>query len=129
MTASSFNSVSIDPALVLWSIDKGALTLEAFRNATHFAVNVLNENQVDLSNNFAVRGGDKFSGITYSDDPKGCPLLPDCAAQFECKTWNIYEGGDHYIIVGEVLDFRSIEEAAPLVFAGGNYAVTAKHPG
>jgi len=128
VTASSFNSVSISPALVLWSVDKGAFSASIMENAEHFAVNVLSKSQVDMSNRFAGRGEDKFAGVDYTDCPNGSPLFRGCAAQFECKTWNIYEGGDHLIIVGEVLDYRHDESEAPLVFACGSYAVPMQHP-
>lgn len=128
VTASSFNSVSISPALVLWSVDKGAFSASIMENASHFAVNILSKSQIDMSNRFAGRGEDKFAGIDYSECPNGSPLFKDCSAQFECKTWNVYEGGDHLIIVGEVLDYRHDEAQPPLVFACGSYAVSMQHP-
>lgn len=128
ITASSFNSVSIDPALILWSVDKGTYSASIFKEAEYFAVNVLSKAQMNLSNHFASRDEDKFSGIDYTECPNGSPLFNDCAAQFECKKWNVYEGGDHFIIIGEVIDYRYTLGAEPLVFAGGNYAVSALHP-
>lgn len=128
VTASSFNSVSLDPTLVLWSIDKGAHSLEAFRKAEHFAVNVLASDQVSTSNNFASRGEDKFANAQYSSGLGNAPILDHYAAQFECKTWEIYEGGDHLIIVGEVIKYRHKDDTAPLVFARGSYAVSSQHP-
>lgn len=128
VTASSFNSVSMDPPLILWSIDKGAYSLSTFKEAEHFAVNVLSRDQVDVSNRFASRGEDKFSGIEFNDGIGGSPILDDYAAQFECKTWAVYEGGDHIILVGEVLDYRYKDMNEPLVFARGSYAVSASHP-
>ena len=128
VTASSFNSVSIDPALVLWSIDKGAHSLNAFENAEYFAVNVLSRDQVGTSNNFASRGEDKFANAAYSLGLGGLPVLDDYAAQFECKTWEVYDGGDHLILVGEVQDYRYKNAAEPLVFARGSYAVSSTHP-
>jgi flavin reductase (DIM6/NTAB) family NADH-FMN oxidoreductase RutF len=128
VTASSFNSVSIDPPLVLWSIDKGAFSLDAFTQGEHFAVNVLRNDQVDMSNRFARRGEDKFAGLKVRTGEQGCPLLPDVAAAFECRTWNVYEGGDHLIIVGEVLDYSYGDNASSLVFHDGRYAVPEVHP-
>lgn len=128
VTASSFNSVSMDPTLVLWSIDKGAHSLTAFEKSEHFAVNVLGRDQVATSNNFASRGEDKFANAAYSAGLGGAPVLNDYAAQFECKTWAVYEGGDHLILVGEVLDYRYNDGVEPLVFARGSYAVSAQHP-
>ncbi|MBE9397816.1 flavin reductase [Pontibacterium sp. N1Y112] len=128
VTASSFNSVSIDPPLILWSIDKGAYSLETFQNTEHFAVNVLGRDQVETSNRFASRGEDKFKDVAYSAGVGGSPILDSYAAQFECKTWAVYEGGDHLILVGEVLDYRYNDASAPLVFARGSYAVSSQHP-
>lgn len=128
VTASSFNSVSIEPPLILWSIDKGAHSLAAFENAEYFAVNVLNRDQVDISNRFASRGEDKFKDINCHQGLGGAPLLTDYAAQFECKTWAVYEGGDHLILVGEVLDYRYNDNELPLVFARGSYSISSQHP-
>ncbi|WP_428035089.1 flavin reductase [Amphritea sp.] len=128
VTASSFNSVSMDPVLVLWSIDKGAHSLPAFENAKHFAVNVLGKDQVSTSNNFASRGEDKFANAAYTAGLGGSPILDDYAAQFECKTWAVYEGGDHLILVGEVVNYRYNDSVEPLVFARGSYAISSQHP-
>jgi flavin reductase (DIM6/NTAB) family NADH-FMN oxidoreductase RutF/DNA-binding MarR family transcriptional regulator len=128
VTASSFNTVSMDPPLVLWSVDKGAFSASIMENAEHFGVNVLAKSQIEMSNRFAGRGEDKFAGVEYTENQHGLPLFNDCAAQFECKTWNVYDGGDHLIIVGEVLNYRHDEGLAPLVFACGSYAVSMQHP-
>ncbi len=128
VTASSFNSVSMDPTLVLWSIDKAALSRDCFEKAEYFAVNILGRDQVATSNNFASRGEDKFANVGYSAGIGGAPLLNDYAAQFECKTWAVYEGGDHLILVGEVIDYRYNDNIQPLVFARGSYAISAQHP-
>lgn len=125
VTASSFNSVSLDPALVLWSVAKEGLSSQIMQNAKHFAVNVLSSDQADVSNNFASSSSDKFEGVSYSEDTNGSPLLENCAAQFECDTWNVYEGGDHLIIVGQVKEFRQNPALSPLVFCAGAYASLA----
>ena len=128
VTASSFNAVSIDPPLILWSIDKGAHSLETFEQTEHFAVNVLSRDQVNTSNGFASRGEDKFKDVNFGAGVGGSPILDEYAAQFECKTWAVYEGGDHLILVGEVLDYRYNDASLPLVFARGSYAVSSQHP-
>lgn len=128
VTASSFNSVSIDPPLILWSIDKGAHSLSAFEKAEHFAVNVLGRDQVDTSNRFASRGEDKFKDVAWHSGLGDAPVLDEYAAQFECKTWAVYEGGDHLILVGEVKEYRYDNAVLPLVFSRGGYAVSAQHP-
>ncbi len=122
VTASSFNSVSIDPPLILWSIDKKANSLQAFKQADHFSVNVLSNNQAAISNNFASRGIDKFNNAQHYDGIEGCPLLEGCIAQFECERWAIYEGGDHLILIGQVIDYRYNDHHEPLIFAQGGYA-------
>jgi flavin reductase (DIM6/NTAB) family NADH-FMN oxidoreductase RutF/predicted transcriptional regulator len=128
-TASSFNSVSMDPALVLWSVDKSAFSAAIFEKTEYFAVNILSENQVAISNRFAGRGEDKFKDVSYTSGLGGAPLFEDCGAQFECKTWNVYEGGDHLIIVGEVEKYTHDDSLTPLVFSKGSYAVTSPHQG
>ncbi|MGO1500078.1 MAG: flavin reductase [Marinobacter sp.] len=128
MTASSFNTLSIDPALVLWSIDKGAYSLDSFKKGSGFAINVLRNDQIETSNRFAKRGEDKFAGLETSDCANGAPLIPDAAAWFSCITWEVYEGGDHLIIVGEVTDYGYASNVGSLVFHNGRYAVPATHP-
>ena len=128
VTASSFNSVSMDPPLVLWSVDKGAFSAAIFNDAEHFAVNVLAENQVALSNKFAGRGTDKFADVNYSKGIGDSLLLAGAIAQFECKTWEVYEGGDHLIIVGEIIKQTVDFSHPPLVFSQGSYAATSTHP-
>ena len=125
MTASSFNSVSLDPPLVLWSIERSAYGADVFRNASHFAVNVLGKQQAAISNQFARRGGDKFAGIEFCDGEGGCPVLTGTAANFQCSLWQCYEGGDHLILVGEVQAYSHSANTMPLVFARGSYAVSA----
>lgn len=127
VTASSFNSVSVDPPLVLWSVDRSAYSANIFDRAEHFAVNVLASNQMDISNRFAGRGEDKYAGIDYSNGIGGSPLLSGCAAQFQCKTWAKYDGGDHIIIVGEVLAYTREETVSPLVFSQGSYALSVPY--
>lgn len=122
MTASSFNSVSMDPPLVLWSVTKTALSASAFKAAAHWAVHVLSTDQVELSNRFASSGVDKFSEVDWSDDAHGVPVIAGCVARFGCRAWAAYEGGDHWILVGEVLELAS-EPREPLVFSSGSYAV------
>ena len=120
VTASSFNSVSLDPPLVLWSLAKNSLSHDAFCASGHFAIHVLAETQEDLSNRFAKSGDDKFDGIGWEAGLLGSPVLEDYAAVFECKTRHIYEGGDHTILVGEVMAHEA-HDHAPLVYHGGGY--------
>jgi len=120
MTISSFNSVSLDPPLVLWSIDNDANSYSVFAAAEFFAVNVLAMHQEHLSSQFAQKGGDKFQGLECRSGISGVPVLPEFAACFECSTENIFDGGDHKIIVGRVLKLDD-RETDPLIFYRGRY--------
>ena len=121
VTASSFNSVSLDPPLVLWSLAKSSLSKDAFCSSDHFAIHVLSASQQDMSNNFAKSGADKFQDVRWQKGETGSPVIDQYAALFECKTMHQYEGGDHIILVGEVVHFDRRDEE-PLVFHGGRYA-------
>lgn len=125
VTANSFNSVSLDPPMVLWSLARKSSSLAAFEAATHFAVHILAADQEELSNRFAKSGADKFAGVEIARGAGGAPLLPGAAAQFECRTAFCHDGGDHVIFVGEVEAF-SRSERPPLVFHGGRYALAAR---
>ncbi len=120
-TASSFNSVSLDPPLVLWSLARNALSFDIYLNARHFAVNVLREGQDDLSARFSKSAGDKWHGIDYEFWDTGCPILPSALAIFECRSTFTYDGGDHAIFVGEVMKFDHDPKGKPLVFWRGGY--------
>jgi len=126
-TASSFNSVSLDPALVLWSIDNRSRSLDAYLQGQDFVVNVLAADQVSISNHFARQQEDKFQGMEFDLNAEGVPVLPGCSAVFECRLYATYEGGDHTIIVGEVVRFRA-NERNTLLFHQGAYAVSEYHP-
>ncbi len=121
LTANSFNSVSLNPPLVLWSLANTSMSLAAFRAAPHWAVHVLATDQEELSARFARRGEAKFAGLDLEEGVGGVPLLQGCSARFQCRTAFQYEGGDHVIFLGEVLAFDR-RDAAPLVFHGGRYA-------
>jgi len=119
VTANSFNSVSLDPPLVLWSLARSARSMEAFEQAGHFAVHILASDQDHLSNLFASKVADKFAGLEVGSD--GPPRIDGCSARLVCETRHMYEGGDHVIMVGEVKDYES-EGKPPLLFHGGGYA-------
>lgn len=121
LTANSFNSVSLDPPLVLWSLALSSANLAAFRDAGHWAVHILSSDQQPLSQRFASRGVDKFAGLEFGEGPGGVPLLDGCAARFVCRATFEYEGGDHAIFVGEVVDLE-LAPATPLVFHSGRYS-------
>lgn len=120
MTANSFNSVSLTPPMVLWSLGQSSTNFMAFRQATHFAVHVLAHEQDVLATRFAQRGIDRFAGLTLDRGQGGIPLIDGAAARFECRTAFQYEGGDHIIFVGEVLTFDHWDRE-PLVFKRGRF--------
>lgn len=120
LTANSFSALSLDPPLVLWSLRSASPSLAAFRAATHFAVNVLGEAQVEMSRRFASAQPDKFAEGQWSEGMGGVPVLGGCAAVFECHTFDQRETGDHWLFIGRVL--RAGESSlAPLVFQSGRY--------
>jgi 3-hydroxy-9,10-secoandrosta-1,3,5(10)-triene-9,17-dione monooxygenase reductase component len=121
LTANSFNSVSLDPPMVLWSLGLNSGSLPAFRQADWWAVHVLASEQEALSGRFAKRGAGKFAGLAVSEGPGGIPLINGCAARFICKTAFEYEGGDHAIFVGLVTEFEKAART-PLAFHQGRYA-------
>lgn len=127
LTVSSFNAVSMEPPLVLWSLDRGSTTLPVFEAASHFAVNVLASDQTAISNRFAGREEDKFGKLECREGAGGVPLLPGCVACFECKTLHRYDGGDHVIFVGQVEAFER-QPGDALLFHDGAYCVAASHP-
>lgn len=127
LTANSFNSVSLDPPMVLWSLAKTSLSVDAFNEAKHWNVHVLSQNQQDLSNTFASRGENKFKEISLDEGVSNAPLIPNCSARFQCRNMVTHDGGDHLIYIGEVLSFDQ-QTLPPLVFQQGQYAMTARKP-
>jgi len=125
LTANSFNSVSLDPPMVLWSLAKSARSLSAFLAAPHFAVHVLAADQEELSLRFATRGSEKFAGLAIERGAAQVPLLRGCSARFQCRTAFRHEGGDHVIFVGAVEAFDH-SDRPPLVFHGGRYALAVQ---
>jgi len=128
MTMNSFGSVSLDPPLVLFSIDKSAFSFAAFTGARGFAVNVLSHAQQALSDRFARPSTDKWEGVAFSRGYEGAPLIADALAHFECAPWATYEGGDHLLFVCRVIRFTTRDdETAPLLFYRGRYATIPSH--
>lgn len=121
MTVSSFNSVSLEPPLILWSLALNSLSADTFRQARRFAVNVLAHDQQALSDRFASRSGARFEGIAVRPGLGGVPLIEACCAWFECTREADYPGGDHAIVLGRVERFARGENDKPLVFHGGRY--------
>jgi 3-hydroxy-9,10-secoandrosta-1,3,5(10)-triene-9,17-dione monooxygenase reductase component len=128
ITANSFNSVSMQPPMVLWSLARNARSLPVFEAAEHWNVHILSNEQEAMSNRFARAGEDKFGGVSLDPSSTGAPLLPGCSARFQCRTVFRYEGGDHIIFVGEVIDYDR-SERPPLLYVTGNYALAARKAG
>jgi flavin reductase (DIM6/NTAB) family NADH-FMN oxidoreductase RutF/DNA-binding IclR family transcriptional regulator len=126
VTANSFNSVSLDPPLVLWSQALKAFSHPAFRDAQRFAVNILADDQIGLSNRFARAGEDKFAGTPVTDGLGGVPLIDGCAAYLECRRHASHEAGDHMIFIGHV-DRIARSGRRPLAFGGGRYLIAQPH--
>jgi flavin reductase (DIM6/NTAB) family NADH-FMN oxidoreductase RutF len=120
LTVNSFNSVSIDPPLILWSLATGANSARAFRDCERFRVQVLNAGQLDVARQCATRGADKFAHGEWHDGRHGLPSLDGCVAWFECENHRQYDEGDHVIIVGRVTAFGGAG-GTPLIFHAGRY--------
>lgn len=122
VTISSFNSLSLDPPLILFSIDRRAASLPLWRQAERYTINVLSENQANLSTRFSRALTNKWEGIVCQME-SGCGLvLPGAAAVFHCACWAVHEGGDHLLFIGLVKSFQSFSDRRPLVFSKGRYA-------
>jgi flavin reductase (DIM6/NTAB) family NADH-FMN oxidoreductase RutF len=127
-TVSSFNSVSLDPPLVLFSMARSAKSFEAWRAARSFAVNILCEDQHGLSSQFARSASDKWLGVTpHMAEGSGLPLIVGALGSLQCRTWAHYDGGDHLIIVGEVFACARAQEGRPLIFSASRYARLAQN--
>ena len=119
ITANSFSSVSLEPALVLWSMAKSSERFEIFNNARFCAIHVLGSGQTDLARRFA-KNGTAFAGLDWSQGETGAPLLEGCLSRFECELFANHDAGDHRILVNRVLRV-SVADGAPLLFAGGRF--------
>lgn len=122
VTVGSFASLSLDPPLVTWSLDKGANCHGAFLACSHFAVNVLSEDQQNLSNIFASKQDRPWDELDHAPAPEtGAPLFPGCCAYLECAAETTLPGGDHDIFIGRVTRFEPAMAGRPLLHFGGAY--------
>jgi flavin reductase (DIM6/NTAB) family NADH-FMN oxidoreductase RutF len=121
MAVGSFTSVSLDPPLVAFLPDKSSTSFPKIRRAASFCVNVLAAEQEDVCRGFARRGGDKFDGISWSPTRSGAPRLDGVSAWIDCEFESITEAGDHYMVLGRVLDLDAPGPPVPLVFFQGKY--------
>jgi len=126
LTANSFNSVSLTPPLVLWSLSQGASSMPALSSGSHYAINILAADQKELAERFASKSADRWKDVLFTEGVCGAPLLSGAAANFECFNRSRYEEGDHVIFVGEVERCSHRAGAAPLLFHGGKFYT--EHP-
>ena len=121
LTANSFNSVSLEPPLVLWSLARSAGSMPAFERGSHNAINILAAEQHALAERFASKAVDRFKDLAFREGAGGAPLIDGAAAVFECFNRSRYEEGDHVIFVGEVERCEWRAGATPLIFHSGRY--------
>jgi len=121
MTATAFSSLSLDPPLVLVCIDRGASMAPALETATHLAVHVLGADQEAISRQFSLKEGDRFAGLAVTRGAGDVPLVPGTLARLQCRISERHAGGDHVIIVAEVLA-AEVGEGDPLLYFRGRYA-------
>ncbi|PKO42944.1 MAG: flavin reductase [Betaproteobacteria bacterium HGW-Betaproteobacteria-3] len=126
LTANSFNSVSLDPPLVLWSLARAAGSMPVLSAGSHYAINILAADQKALAERFATKGAERWSGVTFTQGQSGAPILTGAMASFECFNRSQYEEGDHVIFVGEVERCHHRPDASPLLFHGGRFYT--EHP-
>jgi flavin reductase (DIM6/NTAB) family NADH-FMN oxidoreductase RutF len=120
LTVNSFNSVSLEPPLIVWSLSKDLPGRAQYEACEYYAINVLAADQEALSNRFASRTGERFAGLDVDDGLGGVPLLKGCCARFMCRNTARHSGGDHVVFISEVVSFDR-DERAPLIYHGGAY--------
>ncbi len=121
LTVNSLTSLSLEPPMVLWNLQKSSDNYKEWREADYFAVNVLRADQAHLAKRFALKGRHVFEKAELVEGKTGCPVLADCRATLECKIYARYEEGDHAIIIGAVTNVVADPDAAPLIFYKGTY--------
>lgn len=123
VTVNSFASVSLDPPLVSFCLDRSAFSFPAFESAGRFAVNILSDQQRDLSRTFAQASpADKFAMVETFDGVTGCPLLKGALAHIDCERAALHDAGDHVILIGRVVAIDAAHDGAPLLYYRGRYA-------
>lgn len=125
LTVSSFTSVSLEPPLVLICLGHRVTVIDLFRKAKHFGINVLSEQQQDLSDRFARKGQDRFSGLDWTPGDTGVPLIPGALAQIECMVHERFTSGDHDILVGEMVR-ANVTDGSPLIYFASRYRKLAE---
>ncbi|MFT5721363.1 MAG: flavin reductase (DIM6/NTAB) family NADH-FMN oxidoreductase RutF/virulence-associated protein VapD [Motiliproteus sp.] len=126
-TANSFTSVSVDPPLLLVCPSNNLSSFDVFNTCNHFAVNILAEDQQDISNTFASAKGDRFENIRWHSDANGCPIIEDTVAHFCCSSYNKIPAGDHILLVGQVEAFAANEKLGLGYAKGGYFSLGMEH--
>ena len=126
LTANSFNSVSLAPPLVLWSLAHSAASMVALSSGSHYTINILSASQKGLAERFATKNIDRWADVAFTEGLGGAPVLVGAAASFECFNRSRYDEGDHVIFVGEVERCTHDVGASPLLFHGGRFYT--EHP-
>jgi flavin reductase len=125
MTANAVSSVSLDPRLVLVCVERSTVMAGRVQRAGAFALSVLSDEQAGLSDRFAdgdrPDGDEQFAGVEVTVATTGSPILAGALAWLDCRVWATYDGGDHVIVVGEVVDLAEVSDDAPLLFYRGGY--------
>ncbi len=121
LTANSFTSVSLEPAMILFCLDRKVASFESFAVGKAFAINILAVDQIDVSNRFAKSGPDKWQDFKFDTWDSGVPIIPGCLANLECRGDSIMDGGDHVIVIGEVERMTAGDEGTKtiLYYRGG----------
>ena len=119
LTVNSFNSVSLAPPLILWSLDNKNSNLSLFENTAGFAINIMAADQIDLCRRFAGKDSDRFVGVDWTFGTSGHPLITHALAHIECRPWQTYAGGDHRIFVGEVINAQHVSDRPAAAFFKG----------
>lgn len=120
ITANSFSSLSLDPPLIVWSLRLSSRSFNTYQNARHFAVNILAQDQVNVSNRFASSGINRFEGISHRAGLCDVPLIDGCASYLECSLEASHPGGDHVLFIGRVQRIR-VNDCKPLAYGNGGY--------
>lgn len=123
ITINSFSSVSLEPPLILFSLDRLSNAFSYFIDADSFAVNVLADDQSDLSRLFSFQSKDRWASVSYETWETGCPILNGSLATLECDVYDRHQGGDHVIFVGKVRNLISRRDGAPLIYFRSRYSV------
>ena len=125
LTCQSFSSVSLNPPLVLFIPAKTSRAWPAIQRSGKFCVNFLSADQAELSNQMASRGVDKFGDVTWTPAPAtGSPMIEGTLGYVDCQIHHVHEAGDHYVVIGRVLDLAVHDAEQPLLFFEGKYAST-----